>query len=183
MKRNNRAVFLDRDGVLNAAVLREGKPYPPATIEELIIPADVLPALTLLKKAGFMLIVVTNQPDIARGKTPQSTVDAIHQYLSAKLPLDSIRICAHDDSNNCNCRKPLPGLITKAAEDYDIDLEYSYMIGDRWRDIDAGQAAGCRSIFLDYAYLEKKPESPDYVAHSLQEAVDWISNNNFINRK
>ncbi len=176
MKRNKRAVFLDRDGVLNAAIVREGKPYPPATLNELVIPNDVLPALTALKQAGFILIVVTNQPDVARGKTTQAAVDIIHEHLSTQLPLDAIRICAHDDNDNCNCRKPLPGLLTQAAQDYEIELEKSYMIGDRWRDIDAGQAAGCCSIFLDYGYLEKRPENPDYVAQSLKEAADWINN-------
>jgi D-glycero-D-manno-heptose 1,7-bisphosphate phosphatase len=175
LKSNNRAVFLDRDGVLNAAIVREGKPYPPANIDELIIPSDVLSALTMLKKAGFMLIVVTNQPDVARGKTTQESVDIIHQHLCEHLPLDVIRVCAHDDRDNCDCRKPLPGLLIQAAQDYNIELEQSYMIGDRWRDIEAGQAAGCVSIFLDYGYLEKRPEAPDYIAQSLQQAAEWIN--------
>lgn len=173
----NKAIFLDRDGVLNAAIVREGKPYPPNSLEDLVIPEDVLPALNTLKKLGFLLIVVTNQPDIARGKTSHSFVEAIHQYLLTQLPLDDIRICAHDDSDLCLCRKPLPGLLVKAAKEHHINLEKSYMIGDRWRDIEAGQAASCVSIFLDYGYLEKKPSKPDYVAQSLGQAVNWINTN------
>ncbi len=170
-----RAIFLDRDGVINAVVLREGKPYPPQSLTDLIIPDEVLPALNLLKKAGFLLIVVTNQPDIARGQATQASVDDIHQHLLKQLPLDDIRVCAHDDKDRCICRKPQAGLLTQAAQDYNIKLDESYMIGDRWRDIEAGQTAGCKSIFLDYGYLEKKPESPDYIAQSLQQAAEYIN--------
>ena len=174
MKRSS-AVFLDRDGVINAAVVRDGKPYPPANLAALIIPDEVLPALNLLKNAGFLLIVVTNQPDIARGTTTAASVDVIHQHLLEKLPLDDIRVCAHDDCDDCACRKPLPGLLVQAAHEHNVALNKSYMIGDRWRDVEAGQAAGCLSIFLDYGYFEKKPHAPDYVAQSLQQAVDWIT--------
>lgn len=170
----NKAVFLDRDGVINAVILRNGKPYPPANVAELVILDGVKIALENLKQAGFLLIVVTNQPDIARGTASQETIDKIHQFLLKQLPLNEIRVCIHDDMDECSCRKPKPGLLLQAAKDYNIDLKQSYMIGDRWRDINAGQSAGCLSIFLDYGYLEKQPEVPDYVVQSLQQAADWI---------
>lgn len=165
---------MDRDGVINNVVLRDGKPHPPKNLAELIIPDEVLPALNGLKQAGFLLIVVTNQPDVARGTTDQLTIDKIHEFLLKQLPLDAIRVCYHDDMDNCACRKPKPGLLLQAAKDYNIALDNSYMIGDRWRDIEAGQMAGCLSVFLDYGYLEKKPELPDFVAKSFKEAVDWL---------
>lgn len=173
----NKAVFLDRDGVINQAIVREGKPYPPANIDELVIAEGVASALLQLKNAGFLLIIVTNQPDIARGTTSKESVDAIHQALLKQLPaniIDAIYVCDHDDVDQCVCRKPKSGLLLKAAEDHIIDCQKSYMIGDRWRDITAGQTAGCCSIFLNYGYNEKQPENPDYVTQSLQQAADWI---------
>lgn len=163
-------MFLDRDGVLNAVVLRAGKPHPPATVEELTIYPDVLGALQRLKNAGFDLVVVTNQPDVARGTQARATVEAINNTLRARLPLDDIRVCYHDDADACDCRKPLPGLLT-AAPNY--DLARSYMIGDRWRDVDAGKSAGCRTVFIDRGYDERQPAADKHV-NSLGQAVDWI---------
>ena len=175
MKR--RAIFLDRDGVLNHAVVKNGKPYPPATVEEVSIPDDALSALTFLKEAGYLLIGATNQPDVARGTTPKETIEAINAKLMGMLPLEDIRVCYHDDCDNCVCRKPLPGLMTQAALDYNVDLTQSIMIGDRWKDVEAGQRAGCKTIWLRYEYQEKEPDqAPDLIASSLTEAVEWIRN-------
>ncbi|HMJ60164.1 MAG TPA: HAD family hydrolase [Bryobacteraceae bacterium] len=170
-----RAVFLDRDGVLNEPVLRDGRPYPPSGLDELILVPDAEASLARLKQQGFLLLVVTNQPDVRRGTSTQAAVEKINQYLADKLPLDEFFICYHDDSDRCDCRKPLPGLFTKAAAKHGIDLVNSYMIGDRWRDIDAGSAAGCRTILIDRHYHERKPEAePDCVVESLAQACDWI---------
>jgi D-glycero-D-manno-heptose 1,7-bisphosphate phosphatase len=169
-----RAVFLDRDGVINRAVVRDGKPYPPANVEELEILPGVSDALVALRSAGFLLIVVTNQPDVARGTTPKATVEAINDYLSANLPLDEFRTCYHDSGDGCDCRKPLPGGILAAANKYSVDLTESYMVGDRWRDIEAGQRAGCKTIFIDYGYAEKQPESTTFTVTSLLEASEII---------
>jgi D-glycero-D-manno-heptose 1,7-bisphosphate phosphatase len=169
-----KAVFLDRDGVLNQAIVKNGKPYPPASLAEVVIPSDARDALMLLKNAGFLLIGATNQPDVARGTTPRALVDNINQLLMTQLPLDEIRVCFHDDNDNCACRKPLPGLLLDAAAVYQIDLQNSFMIGDRWKDIDAGQRAGCQSIWLNHQYTEKSPETPDYTVSSLTEAAHWI---------
>ncbi len=170
-----KAIFLDRDGVINRAIVKNGKPYPPASLAELVVPVETGPALQALKAAGFYLIGATNQPDVARGTTLRATVEEIHQILLDTLPLDEIGVCYHDDSDACNCRKPLPGLLTTAAAKYNIDLKNSFMIGDRWKDIEAGQTAGCRCIWLDFGYAEKGPvKIPDFTASSLTEATDWI---------
>lgn len=169
------AVFLDRDGVLNRAVIRGGKPYPPASLAELEMLPDVKEALADLKAAGFLLLVVTNQPDVGKGTQSREMVEAIHARLRAELPLDDIFVCYHVDADACSCRKPMPGLLEQAALQYGIDLASSYMVGDRWRDIDAGHRAGCTTIFLDYAYQERGPErEPAVRVQSLREAARWI---------
>ena len=171
----NRAVFLDRDGVINRASVREGKPYPPSTVAELEVLPGVPEALQVLKKAGYKLLVVTNQPDVGRGTQSQQTLDAIHQALLSRLPIDDIFVCAHTDEGKCACRKPLPGMLLEAARKHDIDLPASFMVGDRWRDIEAGYNAGCRTILIDYGYSERAPDHvPDLRVSSLREAADWI---------
>lgn len=172
MKR--RAVFLDRDGVLNRAVVRDGRPYPPAIVAEVEILPGVVEALQRLKVAGFVLIVVSNQPDVARGTTPQETVEAINAFLANRLPVDRFIMCYHDSADNCDCRKPRPGMLFAGAKEFDVDLSSSYMVGDRWRDVEAGIAAGCKTIFVDYGYDEKRPQSCDYQVFSLQEAAITI---------
>ncbi len=173
MKR--RAVFLDRDGVINQPIVREGRPYPPATRQETVIVSDAEHSLIHLRERGYLVIVVTNQPDVRRGTASRSDVEAIHKLLSEKLPIDDFFVCYHDDQDNCRCRKPLPGLLLGAAAKYGIDLPSSYLVGDRWRDIDAGAAAGCRTILIDRGYNERSPAfTPNMKVLSLAEAADWI---------
>jgi D-glycero-D-manno-heptose 1,7-bisphosphate phosphatase len=169
-----RAVFLDRDGVINRAVVRDGKPYPPARQEDLVILPGVPEALADLRRAGFMLLVVTNQPDVARGAQDRRVVDALHHDLCGRLPLDDVLCCFHDDADACSCRKPAPGLLVEAARTRDIDLSQSFMVGDRWRDTEAGMAAGCTTIFIDYGYSERRPTRFDVQVASLAEAAAWI---------
>ena len=170
-----KAIFLDRDGVLNDAIIRDGKPYPPETLSELTIPDGVQTALNALKSLGFLLIGATNQPDVARGITSRRTVEAINEKLIKTLNLNEIRVCYHDDSDRCACRKPFPGLLLEAAHAHDIDLTASFMIGDRWKDIEAGIEAGCKTIWIRCDYNEKKPpRSPNFIATSLLLAADWI---------
>jgi len=170
-----RAVFLDRDGVLNRAVVREGKPYPPPSAAALEILPDVVEALADLKAAGYLLLVVTNQPDVAKGIQSRAEVEAMHQRLRAELPLDDIFVCYHQDADGCPCRKPAPGLLEEAAARYELYLPYCFMVGDRWRDVDAGYRAGCQSVFLDYGYRERTPDHEAAVrVRSLREAADWI---------
>ena len=169
-----RAVFLDRDGVVNRAILREGKPYPPSALSDLRLLPGVREACRKLREAGFALILITNQPDIARGVTTAQQVADIHARLQRYLQLDDIQVCPHDDSAQCDCRKPKPGLLFEAARKWDIDLAASFVVGDRWRDVEAGQRAGCRPIFVDYGYREQRPHGPYLRVHSLREAANWI---------
>jgi D-glycero-D-manno-heptose 1,7-bisphosphate phosphatase len=173
-----RAVFLDRDGVLNEAEIRDGKPYPPADAVSMRIPTGAAEALARLKMHGYLLIAVTNQPDVSRGKLTRETVEAMNSRLRAELPLDDVFTCHHDDADHCDCRKPNPGLLVQAARQYGIDLRKSFMIGDRWRDIDAGANAGCKTILIDLGYREREPSSPpDFRVRSLPEASEWILTN------
>lgn len=172
---NRPAVFLDRDGVINEAVVRAGKPYPPATVADVRIVPQAQKALERLRTEGFLLIVVSNQPDVGRGTQSRAEVEAINQLLRAELPLDEIVICPHDDADGCACRKPKPGMILDAARKHGVDLARSFLIGDRWRDIDAGRRAGLATVFLDYGYDEKRPDPPaDLTTSDLQGAVSWI---------
>lgn len=155
--------------------MRNGKPYPPATVAELEVSPEAPAALTRLKAAGFLLPVVTNQPDVTRGTQIPENLEAIHAHLSAALPLDGIYACRHAHDGQCECRKPRPGLLLRAAQEQNIALNRSFLIGDRWRDIDAGKNAGVRVAFIDYGYHEQRPShSPDTTVRSLREAVDWI---------
>jgi D-glycero-D-manno-heptose 1,7-bisphosphate phosphatase len=172
------AVFLDRDGVLNRAFLHEdGKTHPPASPGQLEILPGVVQACQALRRANFLLIVVTNQPDVARGVQDRTTVHAINDKLRHLVPIDDIRVCFHDDADNCNCRKPKPGLLLQAARIWGIDLSKSYMVGDRWKDIRAGQLAGCTTIGVHHDHSELERCRPDFLARSLQDAASWIVNN------
>jgi D-glycero-D-manno-heptose 1,7-bisphosphate phosphatase len=171
-----KVVFLDRDGVLNVPVVRSKVPHPPQSVQELALLPGVEKALERLKAAEYLLICVTNQPDVARGKQYQSIVEAINIELKTQLPwLDQIIVCYHDDNDNCSCRKPRPGMLLQAAGDRDIDFAKSYMVGDRWSDIEAGYRVGCKTIFLDHGYAEYwKGRAADFTTFTLTDAADWI---------
>ena len=172
----NKAVFIDRDGVINLPSIIDGKSYPPSDVSELEIYPDVLGSSRKLKSLGYLLIVVTNQPDVSRGKTSKKSVEEINNVIFKSLPIDEIKICYHDDHHGCNCRKPLPGMLTSAALDYGINLKKSFMIGDRWKDIDAGYSAGCKTIMMEKNYIERNPQNaPDVKVKSFKEAADWIT--------
>ena len=173
-----RAVFLDRDGVLNRPLVRDGRPYPPLTVTDFQLYDDVAEGCARLKTAGFLLIVVTNQPDVGRGTQTRAKVDAMHEKLLSALPmLDRIEVCFHggrEHGEPCACRKPQPGMLLAAAAALRIDLRRSYLIGDRWRDIDCAQAAGCRAIFIDRSYREPLRETPDAIVPGFAAAVELI---------
>lgn len=172
------AVFLDRDGVINRAVVRHGRPHPPSSADELEILPGVPDALARLRAAGYDLVVVTNQPDIARGVTTAAVVDAIHARLRHELGLLDIRVCPHDDADACVCRKPKPGLLLQPPVH---DMAASVLVGDRWRDIEAGRAAGCGvTILVDCGYDEHSPCTPDVRVNSLAAAVDWLLSRRFV---
>jgi len=170
----NRAVFLDRDGVLNRAVVREGRPYPPATLDEFEVLPGVPESVRRLHEAGFLLIGATNQPDVARGTQSRDVVEAMNARLLAETPIAAILVC-YEDGEDCPRRKPNPGLLLEAAAAHEIDLAASFMVGDRWRDVEAGRRAGCRTIFLDRGYNERRPDPPaDHTAADLSAAADWV---------
>ena len=169
-----RAVFLDRDGVINRVKLVNGLPMPPSVVEEIEILDGVAEALSIFKENDFLTVVITNQPDVARGKTTQSKVDEINSIIGKAVQLKYFYICPHDDSDNCKCRKPAPGLIQLAASELGIDVAKSYFVGDRWRDIAASQSAGCQAFFIDCSYPEKQPEMPFTRVSSLIEAAHLI---------
>jgi D-glycero-D-manno-heptose 1,7-bisphosphate phosphatase len=169
-----RAVFLDRDGVINANIQRDGRPVAPTSIEQFELLPGVDDAVRRLKAAGFLVVVVTNQPDIATGRTPRATVEAMHAVIRSRMPVDDIKVCVHTDADRCACRKPKPGMILQAAAEYGIDLAKSYVVGDRWRDIEAGRVAGCSTILVDYAYEQDGPCHPDKAVRSLPDAVSYI---------
>lgn len=171
-----RAVFLDRDGVINEPKVVDGKPYPPLSIDEFVIIDGVTEACRLLKQAGFKLIVTTNQPDVGRGTLKQEVVDTIHRHMTSVLPIDRVEVCFHPGkgASDCACRKPKPGMLLQAARELHLDLGRSWMVGDRWRDIDCGHAAGVRTVFIDYGYDEPLKQQPDFRARSLREATDII---------
>lgn len=172
----HRAVFLDRDGVINRALTRDNKPYPPTSLAEFEILPGVAEACRRLKEAGYVLVVATNQPDVGRGTLSQATVEQLHAHLRATLPIDRVEVCYHPGkgASDCDCRKPKPGMLRSAAAALGLDLATSWMVGDRWRDIDCGQAAGCRTIFIDYDYDEPLKAPPDFRAKSLLEAAEII---------
>ncbi len=172
-----RAVFLDRDGVINRPVVRDGLPFPPDTVEEFALYEDVPAGCARLKAAGFLLVVATNQPDVGRGTQERERVEAMHTLMRTALPeIDRVEVCYHPGGalSTCACRKPAPGMLLRAAVDLDISLADSFMVGDRWRDIDCGHAAGCRTVFVDRGYRENLRERPDFTVGSFAGAVAEI---------
>jgi D-glycero-D-manno-heptose 1,7-bisphosphate phosphatase len=168
------AVFLDRDGVLNDVTVRDGTPLPPADVAQMRILPGVVDACQRLKDLGFVLVVVTNQPDLARGRQTREELDRMHAFLAEQLPLDDIAVCPHDDVDGCPCRKPKPGLLLDAADRLGLDLATSFCVGDRWRDIEAANRAGVTSIYIDRDYGERKAVDADLVVSGLPEALRFI---------
>jgi D-glycero-D-manno-heptose 1,7-bisphosphate phosphatase len=169
-----RVVFLDRDGVLNKAFPEDGTTRPPMNINELELLPGVREALARLRKAGFVLVVVTNQPDVARGKQSRAAVEEINAKMSAELPLLDVFACYHDNADKCNCRKPKPGLLLAGAGKWNLDVSTAFLIGDRWSDIVAAHAAGCRGVLIDTPFSQAEKCSPDFRATDITAAVDWI---------
>ena len=169
-----RAVFLDRDGVINRCEVRGGKPYAPRRLQDFRLLPGVGAAVRALKDAGFLIIVVTNQPDIGNGLVDGSVVDAMHDRLRRKLPVDEIKVCPHRQDAKCACRKPRPGMLLEAAKYWRINARRSFLVGDRWGDIIAGQALGCYTVFIDRGYAEPRQATPDGYASSLPAAARLI---------
>jgi len=169
------AVFLDRDGVLNRLVMRDGRGASPRRLADFRLLPGAGTAVRALRGAGFLVIVVTNQPDVARGVLDAAELGRMHEILAAKLGVDAIYACTHDDENGCCCRKPRPGLLLRAGEELNVDLPASYMIGDSWRDVGAGRAARCRTVLVSNRVGNRSTgEDADFVVRSFKAAVSLI---------
>ncbi len=168
-----RALFLDVDGVINEAIIENGKPVAPISLAELKIPAEVKPSLDKASNAGYILICVTNKPDVIEGRMSQEDVDDIFKKLYTSLPITEIFACY---DRQAPCFKPQPGMLNEAADKYDIDFNQSFLIGDRHSDIEAGRACGCKTIWIDRKYETEQIPNPaaDYTTDSLSKAIDWI---------
>ena len=175
MPAGKKAVFLDRDGVIVIPQFREGRSFAPRRLEDLLLYPDAAGGLALLKANGFLLVVVSNQPDVGAGFISQAVMDEMNRRLMASFPLDAIKICPHTRAMMCDCRKPKPSLLFEAASELGIALSESFMVGDRISDIEAGKAAGCKTVFIDLDYAaEPKPEAPGFTVRSISEAARYI---------
>ena len=168
------AVFLDRDGVIVVPEFRDGRSFAPKRLEDFRFYPEAAASLKKLKQAGFVLAVVTNQPDVGNGLVDCAEVDAMHEIITRELPVDAIKACFHRQTDDCNCRKPKPGMILEAAGEVGAELTKSFMVGDRKSDVEAGRAAGCATVFIDLGYALPPPDSPDYLVRSITEAADLI---------
>lgn len=164
-----KAIFLDRDGIILEPVIIGGKSHPPSCVSAMKFIDGIEELLDYLVEF-YSIFVVTNQPDVARGIQTQEEVEAMHKKIYKKLPqITDIWACYHDDKDNCQCRKPKIGMLLDASYFYDINLKESFVCGDRWRDIECGQNAGCSTIFVDYGWNEKQPTNPTYTVKSVKE--------------
>lgn len=160
-----KAIFLDRDGVINNNIIESGKPYPPLKLGSVHVIKGMKELIKKWQDEKYLVIVITNQPDVAAHLVTKNKVDKINKFLKNELNFDDIFVCYHGEKDNCNCRKPKIGLFLQAQEKYNIDMKKSWMIGDRWKDIEAGKKAGCKTIYLNYGYDEQRPTEQDYTIY------------------
>jgi D-glycero-D-manno-heptose 1,7-bisphosphate phosphatase len=175
MNARAKAVFLDRDGVINRMYFRKGAYRSPQAMSEWAYFDGVHSTLEALRDRGYLLIVCTNQPDVARGWLAREQVDEFHRDIEARLPVTRIYACFHDDASACVCRKPKPGMLLQGSQEFDVDLARSWMVGDRWKDIEAGRAAGCRTIYLRHDYDREASGGADFEIRVLPELLDIIT--------
>jgi D-glycero-D-manno-heptose 1,7-bisphosphate phosphatase len=175
LARECKAVFLDRDGVIVVPEFRDGRSFAPVSLRGYRFYPEVPAALSRLRAAGYLLVVVTNQPEVGRGLIAEEVLTEMHRRLQASFAVDSIKVCRHTAEDGCNCRKPRPGMLIEAASELGISLPDSYMVGDRAIDVEAGRAAGCRTVFIDLGYTgEPKPDRPSFTVSSIGQAADVI---------
>jgi D-glycero-D-manno-heptose 1,7-bisphosphate phosphatase len=170
----NRAVFFDRDGVINKAIVREGKAFSPRTLEEFVLAEGVGEAVALLRGRGFKIIIITNQPELARGYISRDLLDRMTDRIRQEAPIDDLFLCPHDDGDRCLCRKPKPGMLIEAARKWGVDLKTSFFVGDTWKDMEAGKAAGCTTLLVDAVY--NREVRCDFRVQSLPDAASLIIN-------
>ena len=172
LEKLNRAIFLDRDGVINRVLLNNGRPFSPRRFDDFELLPEIKEALNSFMKMGFVNIVITNQPDIARGLMEMEELNRMHAMLRERLAINDIMACFHDNGDNCICRKPKPGMILVAANKWNINLRRSFVIGDTWRDVEAGKKGGCKTILIDMPY--NQGVESDHRVKDLEEAVEII---------
>lgn len=172
----NRAVFLDRDGVINLPIYRDGRAFAPTRVADFQFMPGIQGLVEMVRNAGFRIVVVTNQPDVVNGKMSLATLQEMHQLLQRELRVDEVRACLHVDGDECECRKPKAGMLRAAAAQFNLDLPHSFIIGDTWRDMSAGKTAGCTTILLDSGYADKHGDSADHIVQSFDQAVEIILN-------
>ena len=169
-----KAVFLDRDGVINRAIVVEGRPYAPRRLAQFRLMPGARANVIRLRRAGFRVVVVTNQPDVAKKLIDPLDLERMNKRLIEELQVDAVRVCAHAQGEGCGCRKPRPGMLIEAAIEFGIDLHRSYMVGDRWSDVEAGHAAGCYTLKIERGYVNDRPVHPDAVVPTFSHAVKHI---------
>jgi D-glycero-D-manno-heptose 1,7-bisphosphate phosphatase len=171
----NRALFIDRDGVVNEVILKNGSPCAPWNMEEFKVLPDAPDAIRKAKNLGLLAIICTNQPDVPRGFVSREDVEKMHLQIKEKTPVDDIFVCLHDDIDNCDCRKPKPGMLIKAAKKWDIELSSSFFVGDTWKDISAGKGANCKTFLIKKNYNKTSMPDCDFAVDNLSSAVELIS--------
>jgi len=169
-----KAIILDRDGIINKIVIRNGKASSPRKLGEFKFLPNIKKYLESFREMGFLNIVFTNQPDISRGLLKREELRKMHKFISEILPIDEIKFCPHDDNDNCSCRKPKPGLILEAAKKWSIDLKKSYVIGDGWKDMAAGKRAGCKTFLMRRKYNKNLQSGFDFGVNNLKEVIKII---------
>jgi len=167
-----RAVFLDRDGVVNKVQIRNGRVVTPRSFSEFELVEGIGLEVRRIKQAGFFVFVITNQPDVARGLLPVGELEKMSAAVRSEVPVDEVWVCPHDDAAGCDCRKPKPGMVRRAREEYGIAIEDSYLIGDNWKDMELARAAGCRGILIDAPYNQEF--SCFRRVRNIREAVDLV---------
>jgi len=166
------AVFIERDGVLNAVRVEKQQQVAPLTMEDFQPHENVAPLLKKLKAAGLILIVTTNQPGLSRGYQNRRELDRMHDRLRKVFPVDDILVCPHDETDRCPCRKPKAGLLTEAAFKWHLNLEHSFVISDKWQDAEAARNAGCLSLLLESPWVGKVHR--DFLLPDLAAIVEKI---------
>jgi D-glycero-D-manno-heptose 1,7-bisphosphate phosphatase len=165
-------IFFERDGILTVARVERQHQATPLSLEDFKIDPAALPALSKLKEAGFVLIATTNQPGISRGTLSRRDLDRMHDLLRRSFPLDDIMVCPHDETDQCPCRKPAPGLFTEAAFKWHLDLERSFVVSDKWQDARAARTVGCTSMIIHSPWMG--PGHHDFVLPNLSAVPDKI---------
>jgi D-glycero-D-manno-heptose 1,7-bisphosphate phosphatase len=169
MVNKNKAIFFDRDGVLNKTLLKNGKPYAPRNIKDFKIISDAYSILSYLKSLNYLMFVVTNQPDVGNGYMDKIIVEEMHEMILDQLPIQEIFTCYHSQKDNCSCRKPKTGMLEKAHKKFNLNIKDCFIVGDRFSDIEAGQKFKFQTVMIGTGYGEKPLAKPDFNIDKLED--------------